>query len=292
MGLVTGEMSDNIAVVTSEVRTQDSAGSRPVIRIGPALVLSSALASTLGIVIAQFLDDLGDGIMAIILGGEAVMYNNRVEITGASDLAWAGGFLLCLLIGFFALFVYPTQRGHGVPRLILLWMMLHVLRQALTQAVLLPFADDSQLSLAYSTFDAPPGLDMVIAAGGGVGLLLIALSAASAFLAFTPHRSVISNARKRLKFVLWVTVIPATAAGFLALIYFVPIGGDLRYLPFTAVMFLATLAAAPGTTTVQGPEDERITPWPWGLGVTNIVILVFYLGVLQGGVSLDPRLWG
>lgn len=280
--------------MTNEVRTQDSAAARPVIRIGPALVLASALASTLGIVIAQFLDDLGDGIMAMILGGEAVLYNNRVEITGATDLAWSGGFLLCLIIGFFALFAYPTQRGHGIPRLTLLWMLLHVLRQALSQAVVLPWSDDSQLALAYETFDAPAGLDMVIAAGGGVGLLLIALSAASAFLAFTPHRSLVSNSRKRFTTALWIALIPAVAAAFIAIPFFLPDSESLviTSLPLTAVMFLATLAAAPGTTTVQGPEDERITPWPWGLGLTLVVILVFFLGVLQGGVNLDPRLWG
>lgn len=280
--------------MTSEARTQDSAAARPVIRIGPTLVLASALASTLGIVIAQFLDDLGDGIMAMMLGGEAVLYNNRVEITGATDLAWSGGFLLCLIIGFLALFAYPTQRGHGVPRLTLLWMLLHVLRQALSQALVLPWADDSQLALAYETFDAPDGLEWVIAAGGGVGLLLIALAAASAFLAFTPHRSLVSNGRKRLTTALWIALIPAVAAAFIAIPFFLPDSESLviTSLPLTAVMFLATLAAAPGTTTVQGPEDERITPWPWGLGLTLVVILVFFLGVLQGGVNLDPRLWG
>ena len=288
-------MWDNIPHVTSEVTSPEAAKSRPSIRISPALVVSSVLASTLGIVIAQFLDDLGDGIMAIILGGQAVLYNNRVEITGADDLAWAGGFLLCLLVGFVALFAYPTARGHGVPRLILLWMVLQVLRQALVQAVMLPFDDDSQLALAYGTFDtAPPGLDVVIAAAGGVGLLLIALSAASAFLAFAPHKSLISNARKRTASALWIALIPAVAAAFLAIPFFLPAGDSpvIQSLPLTAVMFLATLAAAPGTTTVQGPEDERVTPWPWGLAATLVVILVFYLGVLQGGVNLDPRLWG
>ena len=276
------------------MRILDPAGPRAITRIGPALVLASALASTLGIVIAQFLDDLGDGILAEILGGSAILYNNRVEFTGASDLAWGGGFLLCLIVGFVALFAYPTQRGHGLPRLTFLWMLLHVLRQALSQAVLLPFEPDSQLALAYATFDAPPGLDVVIAAGGGVGLLLIALSAASAFLAFTPHKSLVANGRKRLTLALWIAVIPAAVAAFLAIPYFLPDAESLviRSLPLTAVIFLATLAAAPGTTTVFGPEDERSTLWPWGLGVTLVVLLVFYLVVLQGGVSLDPRLWG
>jgi hypothetical protein len=257
-------------------------------------VLASVLASTLGIVIAQFLDDLGDGMLAEFLGGDAVLFNNRVEFTGASDLAFGGGFVLCLLIGLFALFVYPTQRGYGVSRLVLLWTLLHVLRQALTQAVLLPFDADSQLALAYGTFDAPPGLDFVIAAGGGVGLLLVALSAAAAFLAYTPHQRLVRNGRQRLLFALWIALIPAVVSAFAAIPYFLPDseGLVLAGLPLTAVMFLATLAAAPGTTTVIGPDEERKTPWPWGLMVFMLVLLIFFLGVLQGGVSIDPRAWG
>jgi GNAT superfamily N-acetyltransferase len=279
--------------VTTEASTETQ---RTAVRIGPPLIVASALASTLGIVLAQFLDDLGDGILAEILGGEAVLFNNRIEFTGASsDLAWGGGFLLCLLVGLFALFVYPTQRGHGVSRLVLLWTLLHVLRQALTQAVVLPFSDDSQLALAYGTFDAPPaGLDVVIAAGGAVGLLLIALSAASAFLAFTPHRRFVSNGRKRFVFALWIALIPAVASAFAAIPFFLPDseGMVVPGLPLVAVMFLATVAAAPGTTTVLGPEDERTTAWPWGLIVFLLVLLIFFLGVLQGGVSIDPRQWG
>lgn len=275
--------------------TEATTASPPVAaRVGPSLIVASALASTLGIVIAQFLDDLGDGVLAEILGGDAVLYNNRVEFTGASDLAWGGGFVLCLLVGLFALFVYPTQRGHKVSRLVLLWTLLHVLRQALTQAVIMPFDDSSQLALAYGTFDTPGGLDMVIAVGGGVGLLLIALAAASAFLAYTPHRRHVSTARRRLILALWVALIPAVASAFAAIPFFLPDseGVVLPSLPLAAVMFLATLAAAPGTTTVVGPEDERVTPWPWGLLAFLLVLLIFFLVVLQGGVSIDPRQWG
>lgn len=277
--------------VTTETATETP---RAVSRIGSSLVLASVVASTLGIVIAQFLDDLGDGMLAEFLGGDAVLFNNRVEFTGATDLAYGGGFVLCLLIGLFALFVYPTQRGHGISRLVLLWTLLHVMRQALTQAVLLPFDADSQLALAYGTFDAPPGLDLVIAAGGGVGLLLIALAAAAAFLAFTPHQRLVRNGRQRLLFALWIALIPAVVSAFAAIPYFLPDseGLVLAGLPLTAVMFLATLAAAPGTTTVIGPEDERVTPWPWGLMAFMLVLLIFFLGVLQGGVSIDPRAWG
>jgi hypothetical protein len=60
----------------------------------------------------------------------------------------------------------------------------------------------------------------------------------------------------------------------------------------TAVIFLATLAAAHGTTTVYGPEEQRETPWPWGLGATLVVVLLFEQLVLRGGVSVNPALWG
>lgn len=252
------------------------------------------MGSTLGIVIAQFLDDLGDGLLAEILGGDAVLFNNRVEFSGASDLAWAGGFLLCLIVGLIALFSYPSQRGQNLPRLTLLWMILHVLRQAFSQALLLPFSEDGQLARAYDTFDAAPGLDAVIAAAGGVGLALIALGSASAFLAFAPHRSKIANSRRRFVFALWIVVVPVVASVFLAIPFFSPDAGSgvIPALPLAAVMFALALAAAPGTTTVRGPEDERSYEWPLGLLGTVLALLVFEVVLLRNGVSIDPTQWG
>lgn len=281
--------------MTTEATVSVPPPTETIKRIGPPLVVASALGSTLGIVVAQFVDDVGDGILGLILGGNAVVYNNRVEVTGASsDLYLAGGFLLCLILGFFTLFSYPTARGHGVARLGLLWMVLHLLRQAFMQAVIVPFSPDSQLARAYQTLEAPAGLDYVIAAGGGLGLLLVALSAASAFLAFTPHYKIISTSGKRLSFAFWIALVPAIAAVFLAIPFFVPDAGSgvVPALPLTAVIFLATLAAAPGTTTVYGPEDHTETPWPWGLAGTLLVILLFEQLVLRGGVSVNPALWG
>jgi hypothetical protein len=281
--------------VTAEVSVSGPLTTETIKRIGPSLVVASALGSTLGIVVAQFVDDLGDAILALILGGNAVIYNNRVDITGvSSDLVGAGGFLLCLIVGFMALFSYPTARGHGVARLTLLWMVLHLLRQAFVQAVMVPFDADSPLALAYQTLEAPAGLDYVLAAGGAVGLLLVALSAAAAFLAFTPHDKMISTGRKRVTFAFWIALVPAIAAAFMAIPFFVPDAGSgvVPALPLTAVIFLATLAAAHGTTTVHGPEDLRETPWPWGLGATLVVILLFEQLVLRGGVSVNPILWG
>ena len=280
--------------MTSEASVSQARSASTIKRIGPALVVSSTLGSTFGIVAAQFLDDLGDGVLAEILGGDAVLFNNRFEFTGATNVAAAGGFLLCLIVGLLVLFLYPTARGHGVARLTLLWTMLHILRQAFTQAAMLGVDGDGQLALAYGTFEAPPGLDVVIAVAGGVGLLLIALSAASAFLAFTPHRKVISSGRSRLTFVLWVAVVPAVASVFLAIPFFSPDGGSgvIPALPLTAVMFIATMVAAPGSKAYRGPEDRRYFPWPVGLGTSLLVIWLVEVLVLRGGVAIDPRQWG
>jgi hypothetical protein len=134
----------------------------------------------------------------------------------------------------------------------------------------------------------------VIAAGGGVGLLFIVLSAASAFLAFTPHHRLITTGRKRFTFAVWIALIPAVVSVFLAIPFFTPDAGSgvIPSLPLSAVIFLATVLAAPGTTTVQGPEDPRTTSWPWGLGGTLFVMLLFEIFVLRGGVSVDPTQWG
>jgi hypothetical protein len=266
---------------------------RTVTRIGVSLIATSALGSLLGIVIAQFLDNLGVGLLAEILGGSAVIYNNQVVFSGASDLAWVGGFALCLLVGFGCLIAYPNVRDRGAGRLVFLWVLLHILRQALTQAIVLPFDDGSRLARAYTTFDAPGGLDMVIAAGGAIGLLLVALSAAAAFLAFTPHRRLVSNGRRRLNLALWLVLIPAVVSAFASIAYFWPDTESMviRTVPLIPVMFLATLAAAPGTTTVRGPEDERVTPFPLGLIVFMGVLLVVHLWILQGGFHVDPRSW-
>ncbi len=281
--------------MTSDVSTQAADKSRSLQGIGPSLVLASTLASTFGIVFARWLDDFGDGLAAELLGGDAVVFNNRAVISGdVGDLALGGGFVLCLLIGFLALFTYPTLRGYGIPRLTLLWLLLHVLRQGLSQAVLLPIDSESHLALAYGTLDAPPGLEVVIAAAGGVGLLLIALSAASAFLAFTPRRQLVADGRKRLTFALWMALIPAAVSAFAAIPFFMPDteGLVIPGLPLVALMFLATVAAAPGTTTVVGPSEERSTPWPWGLLAMVGIALLLHLAILKGGVSVDPRQWG
>jgi len=52
------------------------------------------------------------------------------------------------------------------------------------------------------------------------------------------------------------------------------------------------VAAAPGTTTVQGPQDTRQTQVPWGIAATLVVILIVYLVVLRDGVQVDPTQWG
>ncbi|CAN5811611.1 hypothetical protein BH23ACT4_BH23ACT4_03790 [soil metagenome] len=262
--------------------------------IGLPLVVASALSATFGLIFAQFIDSVGDGLLAEFLGGDAVLYNNRAEFTGASDIAYVGGFALCFVLGLIFLLSYPSQRGYDLSRLAYLWVTVHLLRQALTDALLLSVDADSQLARAYATFDAPPGLDTVLSVAGGVGLVLVGLGAAAAFLVFAPHSSHISTPRKRLMFALWLVFVPAVISVFAAIPFFAPDAGSgvVPALPLTAVMFLLTLAAAPGTKSVQGPQDHRTYGWPYGLAGTLIVVLVVFVVLLQNGVSFNPTQWG
>lgn len=280
--------------MSTDITAERVAVSDGVRSIGLPLVVASALSATLGVVIARFIDSLGDGIAAEIMGGDAVLFNNRAELTGAGDLAGAGGFLLCLVLGLICLFAYPSQRGHEISRLTFLWVTLHLLRQPLTEALFVAIDENSPLARAYQTFDAPPGLDIVISAAGGLGVALIGLGAAAAFLAFAAHRKLISTPKRRFAFALWVVLVPAAVAVFLALPYLSPDAGSgvVPALPLTAVMFLLTLAAAPGTSSVVGPEDPRTYRWPFGLAATMVVLLVVFVVLFRNGVSIDPTQWG
>jgi hypothetical protein len=95
-------------------------------------------------------------------------------------------------------------------------------------------------------------------------------------------------------FAVWLVVVPAAAAVFLALPFFTPDAGSgvVPALPLTAVMFLLTLAAAPGTKSVAGPDDPQTFPWPFGMAGTLIVVLVAFVVLLQNGVSINPTQWG
>ena len=127
-----------------------------------------------------------------------------------------------------------------------------------------------------------------------MGLLLIALSAAAAFLAFAPHRSFVKDGRRRFTFALWIAVIPAVVSAFASIPAFLPDSEQnvIPTLPLVPIMFLATLIAAPGTSSTMAPEDQRSTPWPWGLALTVVIVVVFYFAVLDGGAHVDPRQWG
>src|SRR5688572_16512218 len=147
--------------------------------------------------------------MGMIFDRDPVIFHNRVVFESAgNDIALAGGALAALLAGGFFLALYPGSRAHDASRLAVLWLVLHCFRQGFVQLAVTPFNPDSDLAVALASLNLPSGLDVVIGAAGGLGLLLVSMAAAPAFLAFAPIRQEIDTASRRMAFIARIAVLP------------------------------------------------------------------------------------
>ena len=149
------------------------------------LLINSALASTVGIVIAVLADSLGRLAVGWFLDREPVLYHDRVLFTaGDNPLALAGGALAALIAGTAFLAVYPGSRRHDPSRLAVLWLILHCFRQGFVPLALAGVDAESDVALALTSLDLPAGINVVVGVAGAIGLLLVSLAAAPAFPGF------------------------------------------------------------------------------------------------------------
>jgi hypothetical protein len=208
-----------------------------------------------------------------------------------SDLAGAGGALAALLGGIIFLSAYPGSRAYDTSRLAVLWLILNCFRQGLVQLLETPFDADSDLARALLTLEAPPGLDTVVGVAGGVGLLLVSMAAAPAFLAFAAHRSDIASPGRRVAFVAKVAVLPAMVGALIAVPILSPDPGTglVQSLPVQGLFTVLILLAAPGTRTVEGPRERIHRPLSWALLVTVIATFLVFRFVLARGIPIPPN---
>lgn len=258
---------------------------------GWPLLANSVLASTFGVVVGLLVDSLGRLIMGLIFDRAPVLYHNRVvfEASG-NDIALAGGALAALLAGGFFLALYPGSRAHDPSRLAVLWLVLHCFRQGFVPLAMTPFNPESDLAVALASLNLPSGLDVVIGAAGGLGLLLVSLAAAPAFLAFAPSRQDIDTPGRRVAFIAKIALLPGVAGALLAVAFFMPDAdtGLIQELPLYGLFTIATVLAAPGTRSVEIRSDGNSQSLSWGLLGTVIVAFLVFRFALARGIPIPP----
>lgn len=258
---------------------------------GWPLIVNSVLASTFGVVIALFVDSVGRMIFGIIFDRDPVIYHNRVEfLASGNDIALAGGAVAALLAGGFFLALYPGSKAHDPTRLAVLWLVLHCFRQGFVPLALTPLYPESDLAVALASLNLPAGLDVVIGAAGALGLLLVSLAAAPAFLAFAPTRAEIATPSRRVSFCARIALVPGVAGALIAVAFFLPDAGNglIEELPLYGLFTIATVLAAPGTRSVDIPYDGNHQDLSWGLLATLVVTFLVFRFALSRGITIPP----
>lgn len=256
-------------------------------------IATSAVASAVGVVVAAFTDHLGLAVTGALGGRDPVLYHNETVFqAGGSDLALGGGVVLSLIVGAFFLLLYPGSRRYDAARLTTLWVILHCFRQGFTQMLAVPLDPDSNAALAFSALDVPPGLDLVVATAGAVGLLSIALASAPAFLAFAPSRREIATASRRAGFAAKLALVPGVVGPLLAVPVFLPDPGTglIQALPFVGAFTIATVIAAVGTRSVMIGDYRESPGWSWLPLAWLVVMGLIAQFLLSRGVLIPPSL--
>ena len=256
-----------------------------------ALLANSALCSTIGIVIATLADSVGRTVLGWFLDRSPVMFHNRVEFTaGDNPLALAGGAIAALIAGAAFLAVYPGSRRHDASRLCVLWLILHCLRQGFVPMAMAGIDSDSDLAQALAFLELPAGINVVVGVAGAIGLVLVALAAAPAFLAFANTRREIATSGNRLAFVAKVGVIAGLVGALIAVPFLLPDAdtGVISMLPVYGLLPLLTLLAAPGSKGVDPDRNSTVTRFSWGLVAAVVILFVLFRFALARGIPIPP----
>jgi len=255
------------------------------------LLVNSALASTVGIVVAVLADSVGRVVVGWMLDRSPILYHDGVELTaGDNPLALAGGAIAALIAGAGFLAVYPGSRRHDPSRLCVLWLILHCFRQGFVPLALAGIDRESDVALALTSLDLPAGIDMVVGVAGAIGLLLVSLAAAPAFLAFATSRSEIATPSRRVGFVARIGLVGGLAGALLAVVFFVPDTGSglVSALPLYGLFTAATLLAAPGSKTVDPDPTSTARRFSWGLVGAAVVLFILFRFALARGIPIPP----
>lgn len=264
---------------------------RTVIRTSWGFFANSIIAAGLAVVFARVIEQFGLAIGGVIAGRDPVLTNIVTEFRAdGSDLAWLGAPIGSLVLGSFFLMLYPGAKDRSVGKLLMLWTILFCFRNGFLDLATMTLSETSYTAMAVTDVALPAGVDIVIAVAGAVGLLLIAIGAAPAFLGFNRHLSEVDAPSERLRFVSSIAMVPALVGPLLAVPFLFPDQGTgyLSAIPLIGVFVVITVLAAPGTKHFLAPQlaEERVLSF--GLVVGFIAVFLFARFVLEPGILIPP----
>ncbi|MDX1447447.1 MAG: hypothetical protein R3246_00155 [Acidimicrobiia bacterium] len=276
--------------------TQTNADERrsTVIRTSWGFFVNSIIAASLAVVFTRLIEQFGIAVWGAFQGREPVLTNVvtyfREDPAGASDLVYLGGPVATIAAGVFLLMIYPGAKDRSVGKLTVLWTILFCFRTGFMDVLSVPFSEDSNVARALQTMELPDGLDVIIATAGGLGLVLIALAAAPAFLSFSRHLSEVNTPSERFRYVASIAMVPAIVGPLLSVPFFVPDQGTgfLATLPFYGVFVVITLLAAPQTKHFLAPQLAEERTLSWGLVASLLLVFLVTRFGLEPGLVIPP----
>lgn len=261
-----------------------------VIRTSWGFLGNSLMAAVTAIVLTRILEQFGMALAGVIFQRDPVLTNVITEFRApGNDLAYLGGVVTALIAGIGFLILFPDAKDRSAGKLTVLWMSLFSFRIAFYAMIEYRFADDSDIGRALAQYDLPGGIDTILAAAGVVGMLLVALAAAPAFLGFNRHRSEVSSKRERVRFVASIALVPALVAPLLAVPFFLPDSGTgyLASLPLIGLFAVVTTLAASNTVNISIPLAIEERNFSIGLAVSVVVVFVL-ARFLAPGLLIPP----
>ena len=250
-----------------------------------ALVVNSSFGFALGTVVAFLFYQVGLVAAGVLFNREPRWYPDRVEFAASgSDVAWSGGIVLVLLLGWALAGIYRGGARYDGTRLAVLWVTLHFFRQGLVPLLRAPFEEATDAGLALAATDLPESLTTVIAVLGAAGLLAIGLLAAPALLRFAPEN--LSKKQNRVAFIGLVGIGAWLVGALLALPLLVPGSASLAWelLPWSGAFLIFTLVASPEPRQIYAMREPAKVAW--GTLLLLVLLVVVARFVLADGLVI------
>lgn len=261
------------------------------IRTSWAFIANSVVGAVLGLASAFLAYHLGLGVGGWIAGRDPELLNTgTVFRADGSDLGYLGGVAGALVLAVLLLSLYPQSRDRSAGRLVMLWAILFSFVAAFADLIRAYTDPASPVALALAELQLPGGLDAVLAVAGVLGLVLVAVSAAAAFLGFARHQSEVSNRTERMRFVGRLGLVPGVVGPLLATPLFIGEGDEriLPVLPFVGLFTVVTVLAASGSVSFRPPAVVEERGFSWGLIVAAVLALLVFRVVLASGLPIPP----